>query len=196
MLSRIRIHNYKCLVEFDLGVSQRMLLVGSNGSGKSSLWEAIAAIQDLALRGGDVAELFPERWLTRWSRERSQRFALEFELGGDRYSYELEIAHPDRGAPAVRRERVLLEGETPRPLYEIYDGHVSIYADDPVPEPAVSFQFGRKRSYLPELEAGDGNKYSPARAVNSWAPPSPGESSHVPAFGDARREIERVLHQR
>ena len=62
MLTRVAINNYNCLVGFELvEVPRRLLLVGSNGSGKSSLWEALVALQDLIVRGADVTDVFPTR---------------------------------------------------------------------------------------------------------------------------------------
>ena len=62
MLTRVAINNYNCLVGFELvEVPRRLLLVGSNGSGKSSLWEALVALQDLIVRGADVTDAFPTR---------------------------------------------------------------------------------------------------------------------------------------
>ena len=37
MLSRIHLHNYNCFVDFELELSPRLLMVGSNGSGKSMI---------------------------------------------------------------------------------------------------------------------------------------------------------------
>jgi predicted ATPase len=61
MLSRIHLHNDNCFVNFELALSQRLLIVGSNGSGKSSLWEALAGIQGVAVRGHEVSDAFPTR---------------------------------------------------------------------------------------------------------------------------------------
>ena len=153
MLTRIHLHNYNCFVSFELALSQRLLIVGSNGSGKSSLWEALACIQDVAVRGHDVADAFPTRALTRWLHEDLQRFALEFQLGPDRYRYELQVIHDrKRRVPTVALERVTLEGDAARSLYEIKDGKVHLYGDHPSPSPRTTFDFGRKRSFLPDLE--------------------------------------------
>ncbi len=78
MLTRISVNNFNCLVGFKLELPRRLLLVGSNGSGKSSLWEALVALQDLIVRGADVTDAFPTRSLTRWLRnETKQRFEIE-----------------------------------------------------------------------------------------------------------------------
>lgn len=153
MLSRVQFHNYNCFVNFELALSQRLLVVGSNGAGKSSLWEALAGIQDIAVRGSEVAEVFPTRALTRWLRDDSQRFAIDLQLGPERYRYELQLIHQrDRRVPTIKLERVTLEGSSPLPLYEVKDGSVFLYGDDPSPAPRSTFRFGRKRSFLPELE--------------------------------------------
>lgn len=159
MLSRIHLHNYNCFENFELELSQRLLIVGSNGSGKSSLWEALASIQDIAVRGHEVTDEFPTRTLTRWLHEDAQRFALEFQLGTDRYRYELELVHDRRRrVPTIALERVALQGDISRSLYEIKDGKVHLYGDHPSPSPRTTFDFGRKRSFLPDLEEGHDNQ--------------------------------------
>lgn len=98
MLTRVAINNYNCLVDFELkDVPRRLLLVGSNGSGKSSLWEALVALQDLIVRGTDVTDAFPTRTLTRWLGEATkQRFDFDVRVGENTYTYILELEHDTR----------------------------------------------------------------------------------------------------
>jgi predicted ATPase len=44
MLKSVRIRNYRCFVDFEIHLPRRLLLVGSNGSGKTSFWEALAGL--------------------------------------------------------------------------------------------------------------------------------------------------------
>jgi len=160
MLTRVSIHNYNCLVDFEVELPRRLLLVGSNGSGKTSLWEALVALQDLILRGADVTDVFPTRSLTRWlNHEGVQRFAIDVRCGADTYTYTLELQHDTtRLTASIHGEQLTLAG---RVLYENKDGEVRIYGDTPLADgkPRTNFPFGRKRSFLPDIEPRRDNKH-------------------------------------
>ena len=76
MLHKIFIDNYKCLVNFDIQLEKIALFLGANGSGKSSVFDAVSAIQRFI--GGDsrLADLFPDETLTLWQKSNVQRFGL------------------------------------------------------------------------------------------------------------------------
>lgn len=176
MLKRLQLHNFHCFVELDLELSERCLLVGSNGSGKTSLWEVMASLQDVIVRGAEVGSVFPTRSLTRWlSGEPVQKVGFELESGGEAYRYELEIAHDvERRLASIRREQLLVGG---LPIYEAVDGEVRLFGDVPTAAPRTRFPFGRKRSFLPELESrGDDRRTLAFReaVANIWLlAPSP-----------------------
>jgi predicted ATPase len=157
MLNSISIHNFHCFVNFKLDLPRRLSLVGSNGSGKTSLWEVLAGLQDVVVRGVEAEVVFPTHSLTRWLRDDPmQRFAIELTLGTDTYRYELEILHDTRRrSPSIHYERLTAGGSA---LYEAIDGEVRLYGDDPRPEPRTQFPFNRKRSFLPDLEARNDNQ--------------------------------------
>jgi len=155
MLTRVAIHNFKSLVNFDHELPRRLLLVGSNGSGKSSLWEALVGLQDVIVRGADVAEAFPTRCLNRWSGERTQKFEFDIRVGDHTYTYRLELEHDTKKQSASMLGDQLRLGQ--RVLYENVHGEVRLYG---IPgEPRTSFPFGRKRSFIPELEPKEGNEH-------------------------------------
>lgn len=161
MLTRISINNYNCLVGFELlEVPRRLLLVGSNGSGKSSLWEALVALQDLIVRGADVTDAFPTRSLTRWLRNATkQRFEIDVLVNGENYTYILDLQHDTVKATAsIVGEQLSLGG---RILYESKEGEVGIYGDVARPDgkPRIQFPFNRKRSFLPDIEARPDNTH-------------------------------------
>lgn len=157
MLTHVAIHNYNCLVEFQLELPRRLLLVGSNGSGKSSLWEALVAVQDVVVRGAEVADAFPTRSLTRWLPEDNvQRIELDLRVGEDTYCYRIHLEHDRKKQTAlILGDQLALRGRT---LYENVHGEVRIYPELAGPPP-TRFPFGRKRSFLPDLEANEGNAH-------------------------------------
>lgn len=176
MLKRLHLHNFNCFVGFELDISERCLLVGSNGSGKTSLWEAMASLQDVIVRGADVGRAFSTRSLTGWLRDEPvQKLGFDLESGDETYRYELEITHDvDRRLASIRREQLLVGG---LPIYESVDGEVRLYGDVPAAAPHTRFPFGRKRSFLPDLERRGDNERTLAfreAVANIWLlAPSP-----------------------
>ncbi|MRG90794.1 AAA family ATPase [Polyangium spumosum] len=157
MLKRISVHNYNCFVAFELELPRLGVLVGSNGSGKTSLWEVLAGLQDVIIRSRDVTTAFPTRTLTRWRKDDPvQRFGLDVEVDNESYRYELEIVHnTERRLASIRRERLESGGKV---LYENLDGEVHLHGDDASDEPRTSFPFNRKRSFLPDMERRHDNR--------------------------------------
>lgn len=187
MLKRVHIRNYRCLVDLQIDLPRRLLLVGSNGSGKTSLWEALAGLQDVVVRGVEVERAFPTRSLTRWLPDDPvQRFAIDLQLGAEEYGYEIEIVHdPVRRVPSISYERLDAGGKA---LYNFGGGEVHLYGDDPQVFPRQSFPFGHKRSFLSELDTPSANKRTIAfreALANMWllrpspqqlTPTTPGEA--------------------
>ena len=52
MLKRIYIDNFRCFVNFEYKPERKQLLLGANGSGKSSLLNAIRAVQGFVCEDG------------------------------------------------------------------------------------------------------------------------------------------------
>lgn len=162
MLTRVAIHNYNCLVDFELALPRQLVLVGSNGSGKTSLWEALVALQDFVVRGKQVADdkMFPTSSLTRWLKDDDvQRFAIDVRSGTDTYTHTLELRHDTTNrTPLIHCERLALGDQV---LYENQGGEVRIYGDLPRADgnPRTAFPFNRKRSFLPDIEARPDNRH-------------------------------------
>jgi hypothetical protein len=57
VLKRIYIDNYKSLVNFDLEFKKLNLFLGANGSGKSAVFEVLAAIQQFVCHGKRTADI-------------------------------------------------------------------------------------------------------------------------------------------
>ena len=61
MLTRLYVDNFRCLQNFELDLDQANILLGRNGTGKTSVLDVLRNIQNLVARGWKVDEAFPAR---------------------------------------------------------------------------------------------------------------------------------------
>jgi ABC-type molybdenum transport system ATPase subunit/photorepair protein PhrA len=78
MIKRIYVDNYRCLSSFTFEPARLNLIVGDNGSGKSSLVAVLTALRTLAVSLTGLETAFTVNDRTRWDRRSSQRFELDF----------------------------------------------------------------------------------------------------------------------
>lgn len=106
MLTKIYIHNYKCLVNFEWKPGKQNLFIGENGSGKSAVFEAIRSLKGLATGGVEIEEAFAINSQTQWLKENKQTISIEIndkEYGI--FEYELIIEHKQE----LKAQRVFAE---------------------------------------------------------------------------------------
>jgi predicted ATPase len=129
MLKRIYIDNYKSLVNFDLSLEPLNLLLGSNGTGKTSVFQALYQIQQFVRGTGKVSTLFPSSELTRWQTTTIQQFEIELKAKDGTYKYALAIDHDLKTKRSrIHYERLWFDGQ-PLLRFEV-DGEVQLYRDD------------------------------------------------------------------
>ena len=136
MIKRLYIDNYRSLVNFEITFDELTLLLGPNGSGKTSLLDVIYALRLLLsgtarLDGKDketAKVIFPAASLTRWQSRTIQVVEMDLLLNDDELRYRLEIEH-DR---AIRKSRIRTEKleSLGRPLFIFQDGDVQLFRDD------------------------------------------------------------------
>jgi len=102
MLKEIYIDNYKTFVNFRLELSSFQLLLGENGSGKTSVFEVISLLKDV-MAGAEVGEKFGDDTLTRWynNDNTKQKFELVMEIDHEQYQYTLLIDRKRRGTSVI-----------------------------------------------------------------------------------------------
>jgi predicted ATPase len=117
MLKKIYIHNFRCFVNFEMELEDINLLLGKNGSGKTTLLEVLLKLQQLICDNKKVDELFSSKDLPRIGYTSPiQKFELQLENNGVRYTYVLEIEHePKKELVRIRAESLIWNGE---PLYK------------------------------------------------------------------------------
>jgi hypothetical protein len=149
MLKRISIDNYRCFVGFELRPGRRNLLVGDNGTGKTSLFDALGAIQDLLILESAVEDAFPASTLARATGSAQQQFALEIEGPRGTLVYELVVIQdPETEETEISSEHLFLNGE---PLYFSTPFGVELRQEDPAS--TLEFPYNSKRSFLAAVEA-------------------------------------------
>lgn len=149
MLTRIFADNFRALVNFELRPARLSLLLGDNGSGKTSVLEVLGNLRDLIVLGRTSTELFSYT-RTKWEMRDVQRFELDFEAGGGTYRYVLEIQHSQspQERPFIRSEGVSFDGEV---LYRYADGEVHLHYEDDTDGPV--FPFRSDQSFLSNLDS-------------------------------------------
>ncbi|MDD4890704.1 MAG: AAA family ATPase [Phycisphaerae bacterium] len=155
MLTRIHVDNFRCLVNFDLKFDRLNLLLGSNGSGKTAVFEVLRRLQGFIAGDLDVATAFPSEDLTRWQQLDIQRFELEMKVGDDVYLYTLSIQHfPRRRDQRVKREDLRINQ---RVVYEFDEGSKKLSPDNSTP--GQQSPVNQSRSGIPKILGAGSHKH-------------------------------------
>lgn len=138
MLKRIYIDNFRCLVNFEIKFKDNIsLFLGTNGSGKSTVFDVLFKLRSFILFNVSVSEAFKRTDLNRWGNRLIQKFELDIEGNGGIYRYSLEIEHQkDYSSPRMQQESLTFNGQ----LLSIFRtkleqgklvGEATIYNDEP-----------------------------------------------------------------
>lgn len=127
MLRRIYVDNFRCFVNFELELERKILLLGMNGSGKTSVFDLLSSLRQFVVEGALLEDVFASGTVTRWQNLPEQTFELEIEGNGGTYLYRLKIEHEATSS----RSRVLLEQVTfsGKTIFSFQNGEVHLYND-------------------------------------------------------------------
>jgi predicted ATPase len=114
MIRRFYVHNFRCLENFELNLSNlsSVLLIGQNGAGKSTVGFALEILQKIARGANRVGDLVKPEDIAFGRSEVPVRFEIEVELLGELYQYDIALELPD-GFRELRifEEQLLARGE-------------------------------------------------------------------------------------
>lgn len=128
MIKRIYIDNFRCFVNFEYRPAPLQLLFGTNGTGKSTVFEVLAALRQFITWGDAAEKTFPAHTLTAWQSRPEQTFELELDGNDGTYTYKLVIEHNR----ALSKNRVKLEDLrfASNPLYQFDGENAHLFRDD------------------------------------------------------------------
>ena len=140
MLKRVYIDNYKCLVNFEYRPGAAQLILGGNGTGKSSVFEVLSLLRSL-LDGATTMHLFNNKSRTRWQHKNLQTFELDVEGNGGIYRYQLVIEHKyEADKNRIFKEEVTFDGNS---LFTSEKGEAHLYRDDSSKGPDILIDWTR-----------------------------------------------------
>ena len=141
MVTRLYVDNFRCLVNFELKLDETNILLGPNGSGKTSVLDALRRIQNLVARGGRIEEAFPTSDISLIQDRDSQHVELDLDVDGRSYRYALRVQH-DRRRRRMRIGEETLEHDG-KPIFSSRDGTAQLYRDDYAKGPSYPFDWSR-----------------------------------------------------
>ncbi len=130
MITRLHADNVGPLVGFEWLPKRLNLLLGENGSGKSSALNVLNVIKYMVVYGQDI---YYHDTVTRWTKRTDQVFGLDVELEGISYSYSVTtdlVWLPGRHTHReIKEESLLADGV---PVCHVSDGRFRISSCDGV----------------------------------------------------------------
>jgi len=146
MLKRLYIDNFRCFVNFEYKPERKQLLLGANGSGKSSLLDAIRLLKEF-LKGTENPFLAATK--TRWLDLSKQVFEIEAVVDGDNYSYRVENQYEsDSPNSRVKLESLKASGET---VFEQLGGEIHFFSGSPNAPSILPWKTTNSSLYLARL---------------------------------------------
>src|SRR5438552_1233173 len=96
MIRRFYVHNFRCLENFNLQISdaQSVLLIGKNGSGKSTVAQALEILQKIARGTNRVSELLQSHHFSRQRTDVPIRIEIEASIFVSEFKYKVAFEYP------------------------------------------------------------------------------------------------------
>ena len=149
MLTRLYVDNFRCLVNFEFRPQAKQLVVGLNGTGKSTLLEVLDGLRRFVCGDAKPEVIFLPETRTRWQQLNVQTFEIDAVIDKGTYQYKLSLEHwgsPQR--PRVNRETLTFDA---KPIFEFVTGEVHLFNDRH--EHKVTYPFDWHQSALATITA-------------------------------------------
>ncbi len=144
MINHLYIDNFRCFSEFEWKPTALSLLLGDNGTGKSSILDLLETLRNFVTNPFDSRVAFPTETLTAWEDRPEQTFELGILGNGGQYVYRLVIEHaPDRLKNRIQVETLSFDEIL---LYRYEDKEAHLFRDDG--SEGISFPFEWSRSAI------------------------------------------------
>src|SRR5258707_9656088 len=146
MLTRVYIDNFRSFVNFEYRPGRKQLLLGTNGSGKSSLLDAIRYLKQF-VRGYENP--FIQSTRTRWQDRPLQVVEIEALLDGKKYEYRVEIRfEPETKQPSVSLENLKVSGV---PVFELSNGEIRFFSNGSTQATTLKLETNKSSLHLSQL---------------------------------------------
>lgn len=109
MIERLYLDNIRSFANFEWKPGRLALLLGSNGTGKTALLDALGALQRFVNGEASAEEAFPDASRTRWDTRTEQAIEVDVRIGASVYRYRLVVTHDADGVEEPTVVRELLE---------------------------------------------------------------------------------------
>ncbi len=148
MIESIYIDNCGCFSEFEYKPSSLDLLLGDNGSGKSSLFNVLESLRELVVSGRSCELIFPASSRNAWADNSNQVFGIWIRSEEGLYKYTLNVVHSEKRTHSrINSEELRFNGKD-----------------------LFSYKNGRARLFLENGSKGDSYVYDGGRSAISTVP--------------------------
>lgn len=131
MLQRLYVHNFRCLENFELNLKEMpsSLLIGKNGSGKSTISYALEVLQSIGRGTNRVSQLIKAKDFNGGRSGIPIRFEIEVLLKEQLYKYVLALELSPENIKEIRvfEEQLLVAGN---PIYSRETSQVKLYGNN------------------------------------------------------------------
>lgn len=127
MIQRLYVHNFRCLENFELPLKglPSALLIGKNGSGKSTISYALEVLQRIGRGINRVGQLVKTSDFTQENTDTPIRFEIETLLNERLYKYVLVLELPENfKEPRISEEQLFVDNKQ---IYSRKEAQVTLY---------------------------------------------------------------------